>query len=143
MFSFLKHLRKMAPSDPDLPGDRQHLTIGRTGEELARRYLERQGYRILACNYRVSLGEIDIIAEEKDVLAFVEVKTRTSTSHGHPLEAVTAAKQRQLARVALHFLSNQREERAVRFDVIAILLEPDRQPQIELARNAFDLPSGM
>ncbi|MDA8165282.1 MAG: YraN family protein [Desulfobacteraceae bacterium] len=119
------------------------MPVGRQGEELARRHLERHGYRIIACNYRVRFGEIDLIAEEGETLVFIEVKTRTGPTHGHPLEAVTPAKQRQLARVALEYLSRERGERPVRFDVVAVLLNTSGPPRIEIIRNAFELPAGM
>jgi putative endonuclease len=118
-------------------------TVGRTGEELARLHLERHGYRILACNYRVRFGEIDLIAEDGGALVFIEVKTRTGSTHGHPLEAVTAAKQRQLARVALDYLSREPREQPLRFDVVAVLLGKVGPPRIEVVKNAFELPSGM
>jgi putative endonuclease len=143
VLSLFKRFQKKTTADPGLAGEHQHLAVGRTGEELARRFLEEHGYRILACNYRVIFGEVDLIAEEGETLAFIEVKTRTSQSHGHPLEAITAAKQRQLARVALHYLSCEPRERPARFDVIAVLVEQGRPPRIELIRNAFELPAGM
>jgi putative endonuclease len=142
VFSLLDLFRKKAiVSDPN--GVQPHLSVGRQGEELARRFLEQQGFRILVCNYRVRLGEIDLIAEEGETLAFIEVKTRTGSSHGHPLEAITTGKQRQLARVALHYLSREPRERPARFDVISVLFNRDGSPRIELTRNAFELPVGM
>jgi putative endonuclease len=122
-------------------GGGQQPSVGRKGEELARRHLERHGYRILTCNYRVRFGEIDLVAEEKGTLVFVEVKTRTTITHGHPLEAVTVAKQRQLARVALHYLCCEPRETPIRFDVVSVLLGKNRPPTIEITRNAFDLPA--
>ena len=71
------------------------------------------------------LGEVDIIAREKDTLAFVEVKTRTSTTFGPPQLAVNASKQMQLSKAALSFIKEKRlEEMKARFDVVAILLGP-------------------
>lgn len=143
MLSLLNRFRKMKSSPAESTDAKPHLTVGRQGEELARRYLEQQGFRILACNYRVPLGEIDLIAEEGGTVAFIEVKARTGSSHGHPLEAVTAAKQRQLARVALHYLSGEPRERPARFDVVSVQFNQDRAPLVELTRNAFEMPSGM
>jgi putative endonuclease len=143
VLSLFKRFQKKTTADSDPPGEHQHLAVGRNGEELARRFLEQQGFRILACNYRVIFGEVDLIAEEGETLAFIEVKTRTSLRHGHPLEAITAAKQRQLARVALHYLSCEPQARPARFDVISVLLEQGRAPRVELIRNAFELPAGM
>ena len=76
--------------------------LGKKGEEAALRFLKRKGYRIIERNYVCKMGEMDIIAKEKDALVFVEVKTRTSTNFGPPQLAVNASKQRQLSKVALN-----------------------------------------
>jgi len=113
--------------------------LGKKGEEIALRFLKKNGYRILQRNYVCKLGEVDIIAREKDTLAFVEVKTRTSTTFGPPQLAVNASKQMQLSKAALSFIKEKRlEEMKARFDVVAILLGP-RGEEIELIRDAFDL----
>jgi len=122
---------------------RGNLPLGQHGEELAWRYLSQQGYRLLARNYRTRQGEIDIIAEEKNTLAFIEVKTRNGLGCGHPLEAVTPLKCRQISKVALHYLAETgRESRAARFDVVAVTLLADSRPEIELIRDAFELCYG-
>ena len=114
--------------------------LGRTGEELATAYLQKAGYKILIRNYRQKCGEIDIIAEEKGTLVFVEVKTRKNSSFGTPFAAVTEKKQRQIGRVAQDYLSrNNLFNRPARFDVISIVMDEDRSPVIELLPNAFDL----
>jgi len=69
--------------------------LGKKGEEVAIRFLKKSGYRILSRNYVCKLGEIDVIAKEKDTLVFVEVKTRTSTTFGPPQLAVNPTKQRR------------------------------------------------
>jgi putative endonuclease len=85
------------------------------------------------------MGEMDLIAKEKDTLTFIEVKTRTSTTFGPPQLAVTKFKQRQLSKVALYFLKEKKiEDVKARFDVVAILLTPGGE-EIELIRDAFDL----
>ena len=66
----------------------QKKELGQKGEDLALRFLKKNGYRIYTTNYSCKLGEIDIIAKEKDTLAFIEVKTRTSTAFGPPQLAV-------------------------------------------------------
>ena len=112
--------------------------LGRKGEELAIRFLEKKGYRIVARNYVCKLGEIDIIAKEKDTLAFIEVKTRTSALFGPPELSVTPFKQMQLSKAALYFLKEKRlEDVKARFDVVAIVLGHDGE-EIELIRDAFD-----
>lgn len=113
---------------------------GRYGEDLAAQYLTRHGYRIIQQNYRASCGEVDIIAKDKDVLAFVEVKTRTGLDFGSPAEAVTHRKRQQISKAALVYLGEQRLLQApARFDVIAVLLVKGAEPRIELIKNAFDL----
>lgn len=117
----------------------QRKELGKKGEELALRFLKKQGYHIIDRNYICKLGEMDIIASEKDTLAFVEVKTRTSTAFGPPQLAVNSSKQRQMSKVALNFLKEKRlEDVKARFDVVAILLGPKGE-KIELIKDAFDL----
>lgn len=117
--------------------------LGQQGEELACQYLSRQGYRVIVKNYRTRQGEIDIIAEEHGTLVFVEVKTRRGHQCGHPFEAVTPAKCRQISKAALQYLAEtEREGQPARFDVVAISVTGDAAPIIELAKNAFDLCYG-
>jgi putative endonuclease len=117
----------------------QKKELGKKGEDLALRYLKKNGYRVYETNYVCKMGEVDIIAKEKDTLAFIEVKTRTSTAFGPPQLAVNAAKQMQLSKVALYFLKEKGlGDIKARFDVVAIVLGP-RGPEIELIRDAFDV----
>ena len=115
-------------------------TTGRLGETLAAEYLVRQGYEILEKNYRRTFGEIDIVARERGMLVFIEVKTRHSSAYGAPVEAVDAKKQRQLSRIAQEYLlKGQLGDMVARFDVIGVTLDPHNRPtQIELIKNAFD-----
>jgi putative endonuclease len=118
---------------------REKKDLGKKGEEKALRFLKKKGYRIIEQNYVCKMGEMDIIAREKDTLVFVEVKTRTSMAFGPPQLAVNKFKQRQLSKVALNFLKQKKlEDVKARFDVVAILLPPE-QEEIELIRDAFDL----
>ena len=120
-----------------MPIERKEL--GRRGEQLALRYLKKNGYRLIQTNYVCKLGEMDIIAQERDTLAFIEVKTRTTTEFGPPQLAVNSSKQRQLSKVALNYLKEKHlEEVKARFDVVAILLG-QKGEQIELIRDAFEL----
>lgn len=122
--------------------------LGARGEDIAVRYLKRRGYRILERNYRVRLGEIDIIAEHGADLVFIEVKTRSDTLFGSPFESVSLAKQRQLAKVALEYLTREnRHDRPARFDVVGIRIAAgdrgrERDAKVELMQNAFDLCFG-
>ena len=113
--------------------------FGQKSEALAVKHLKKNKYKILTQNYRTKLGEIDIIAKDKDTLAFVEVKARKSKEYGHPKEAVTPRKQKKISMVALHYLkaTNQSHAKA-RFDVVAISFA-DSKPEIEIIKNAFDV----
>jgi len=126
-----------------------HLALGERGERAALLYLqEREGYEIVATNFRVPLGrglrgqkitgEIDIIAYEGDTLAFIEVKTRTSDEFAAPERAVDLRKQRQIARAARRYrqLMNVESE-AHRYDVVTVIPEA-RGDRIELLRGFFD-----
>jgi len=118
---------------------REKKELGRRGEELALRFLNKSGYKIIERNYVCKMGEMDIIAQEKDTLVFVEVKTRTSMDFGPPQLAVNPTKQMQLSKVALNFLKEKRlEDVKARFDVVAIVLKPTGE-EVELIKDAFDL----
>ena len=113
--------------------------LGKTGEDLAVRYLRKNGYTILETNYRNSLGEIDIIAKEQDTIVFVEVKTRKNNRFAHPKEAVTSRKQKTISRVAQAWLKQRKKKDAkARFDVVAVLADQNK-PEIELIKHAFTL----
>jgi putative endonuclease len=123
-----------------MPNPRQR--YGEAGEALAAHLLRRRGYRILEANYRTPLGEIDIVARERDTIVFVEVKARRSLHFGHPKTAVTAQKQRKLSMLALYYLKATGQSGAkARFDVVAICGAPER-PEVEIVRNAFELAYG-
>lgn len=114
--------------------------LGKTGEDLAASYLTNLGYTLIDRNYRVRGGEIDIIAEHESTLVFLEVKTRSNTKFGSPLEAVGPAKQKQIIYTAQHYLQcHDLFERDIRFDVLGILMLPKTPPQFELVTNAFQL----
>lgn len=110
--------------------------LGKKGERLAKEFLKQHGYKIVTTNYQNKLGEIDIIAWERDILVFIEVKTRRSGRFGLAKEAVDKHKQHQMIKVAMYYLKELNQEVKARFDVVAIDLEND---QIELIRNAFCL----
>ncbi len=111
-------------------------TLGNKGEELAVKYLKSKGLRILERNFRTTLGEIDIIAEEKGTIVFVEVKTRSDDSFGMPFEAVGNRKRERIKRIALLYLKDSGMERPVRFDVISIEMR-GRDRRIEHIKEAF------
>jgi putative endonuclease len=114
--------------------------LGARGEALAVEYLRARGCRILAVDHRNSLGELDVVALEGDTVVFVEVKTRRSTEHGEPVDAVTPDKQRRLGRAALAFLKRRGWlDRRCRFDVIAIVWADDA-PRLTHYPHAFEPP---
>ncbi|MFH1651479.1 MAG: YraN family protein [Chloroflexota bacterium] len=110
---------------------------GRLGEKLAGEFLAEQGYVIRETNYRCAEGEVDLIAEHRGALVFVEVKTRRSRDFGIPEEAVTPAKMAKLRRVAETYLQEQESPpENWRIDVVAIELAGGRIARIELFENA-------
>jgi putative endonuclease len=122
---------------------RRTLRFGDAGEAAAAEFLQRQGWTILARALRNRLGELDLIALDGDTVVFVEVKTRRSTTHGGPVDAITPDKQRRLTRAGLAYLKQRGWlERRARFDVIAIVWpEGATTPEITHYRHAFE-PTG-
>ena len=119
-----------------------HLHRGVLGEKLARRFLRRNGYKILYRNFRGrSGGEIDIVARDNDTLVFVEVKTRGGEDFGRPLTAVDPDKQRRVARGGLAWLRMLDEPDILfRFDVVEVIIADNARPRLELIKDAFPLP---
>jgi putative endonuclease len=107
---------------------------GRSGEDLAAQHLKQQGYIILERNYRLRIGEVDIIARDGEDLVFIEVKTRRSKKFGSPFEAVDVRKQKKIFNIAAAYL--QGKELPVRFDVVAVHLN-EQDVRIEVMKNAF------
>lgn len=118
---------------------RERISLGKRGEEIAVAYLRAKGFSIEARNYRQKVGEIDIICRDGETYVFVEVKTRNNLAFGHPLEAVTFRKQRQITQAALDYLSRNRllEER-VRFDVVGVICNGP-EPEITYVAGAFEM----
>jgi putative endonuclease len=127
----LRHRARMRRTHPDF-------AAGRRGEDLAHRFLRRQGYTIVARNFRPrnGAGEIDLVAWDHDTLVFVEVKSRASDEFGAPGRAVDPEKQDHLVRAAGEYARRAGVEwNRIRFDIVSILLtEPAR---IEVLRDAF------
>jgi putative endonuclease len=109
---------------------------------LARKFLRRNGYKILYRNFRGrSGGEIDIVARDHDTLVFVEVKARGGEEFGRPFVAVDSDKQRRIARGGLAWLRMLDEPDILfRFDVVEVVMTQDAKPRLELIKNAFQLP---
>jgi len=125
--------------DPTTGEKLKPMAIGKLGEDIACARLRAEGRKILYRNYRGPKGgEVDIVARDGAVLSFVEVKTRTRRDHGRPLDAVNAEKQAFIERGAnawLHLLGTR--EIPWRFDVVEIILEDGKRPDIHIVRNAF------
>ncbi len=114
--------------------------LGISGEELAVAELTRRGYAVVARGYRTRYGEIDIVAEDDDVLVFVEVRRKSGDGCGAAAESVTRDKQRRVARMAADYLARHDlyDKCAVRFDVVAIDDQPDGSSIVTLIQAAFD-----
>jgi putative endonuclease len=110
--------------------------LGREGEQVAVEYLERAGLRVLARNWRCADGELDIVAAERQVLVVCEVKTRSGTRFGTPLEAITRNKRARLRRLAARWLAaNGVLFEEVRIDVIGLIRDRSGQYEIEHVRG--------
>jgi putative endonuclease len=133
--SVIKRMREFARRDA--PPRDYRAALGAKGERMAVRRLRRNGYRILARNYRGAGAEIDAVAIDRDTLVFVEVKTRLSFAAGRPEDAVNGLKQNQLRRAAAVFARHHRMEQwPIRFDVVAISRQDGRW-EMEIIKDAF------
>ena len=100
-----------------------HNELGIEGEKLAVAHLKSHGYEILETNYRFQKAEVDIIAQKAEILAVVEVKTRTSADFGNPEEFVNKKKIKLLVKAVDNYINDNDLDVEVRFDIIAILLQ--------------------
>jgi putative endonuclease len=101
----------------------EHNELGQRGEKIAQAFLEKKGYRILHVNWRHRKAEIDIIAMDRDILVFVEVKTRQTVLFGEPENAVNLKKQKNLIHAANAFVLKNGFTNEARFDIISIIIE--------------------
>ena len=111
--------------------------IGRRGESAAAEYLKKKKYRIVGMNYSCRFGEIDVIAENRDFVVFVEVKQRKSAAFAEAREYVTAAKQQRVITTAQVWLQSNPTEKQPRFDVIEIYGDNGAAEIINHIENAF------
>lgn len=115
----------------------QRSTVGRYGEDVAARHLERAGMVVLERNWRCDLGEVDIVARDGDELVICEVKTRRGLDFGSPLEAVTARKLARLRRLAARWVCDSgMHPPSVRIDVVGVLVRPKGAAVVEHVRGA-------
>ncbi len=129
---------------PGIPfGRKKRKSLGQEGESAAAQYLRKNGFEILATNYRnpkgLQLGEIDIVAKNKNRIVFVEVKTRRgSPENTFPEENLTPGKLRKVERIAIHYLqSNGLQDEPYQFDAITILFGEDGIPHIRHFEHIF------
>ena len=114
--------------------------FGKFGEDCAANFLESEGYKIVARNFRIRSAEIDIIAQKDNVIVFVEVKARSDIRHGLPSEAVTVRKQKKIIEAAGVFLQDENfSECACRFDVVEVYLRGELVEEINHIENAFEV----
>ena len=112
--------------------------VGAWGERVAAQHLVTSGYQVVARNWRCSVGEVDIVAWQGDVLVFCEVKTRRGVAFGPPVDAVVFAKLRRLRRLAAEWLATHDEHPSeVRFDVVSVLLVRPGTIEIDHIEAAF------
>ncbi len=114
------------------------ISLGKNGETVATKFLLANGFTIVARNYKCSLGEIDIVAKAKEMLYFVEVKTRVSTAFGWPAEAVTPKKQIKLRKLALYYVARTHYFGPFVFGVVEVLFNQfTKHYQVNFIPNAF------
>lgn len=114
--------------------------IGRMGESAVCRYLMQQGYTIRKRNYRIRGGEIDIIAQKGEILAFVEVKTRYVSETVSPLEWLLPQQQARIIRTAMVYCAEQNPDWTwqPRYDAVAVIIDRGKIVSVEYVENAFD-----
>ena len=117
--------------------------VGKLGEKTAQKFLKKRGYRIRETGFRCPRGEIDIIAQQKDCLVFVEVRTKSNLDFGTPEESITQAKKKRLIALALTYTSTHQNLPPLwRIDVVAIELDDKgKTKRIELIENAVEQDS--
>lgn len=119
----------------------EHLRRGALGERAAKRFLQKQGLKFLAANYRSERGEIDLIFRDADCLVFIEVKTRSSEQWSRPADAVNAARKKRLSHAALDYLRLLKNPQVkFRFDIVEVLLADGEVREIRHLPNSFPMP---
>jgi putative endonuclease len=118
---------------------RKPRTLGQRGEDAAARHLKRAGYKILERNRFLGRYEIDIIAQEGDTIAFVEVRTRAALDKIPPEDSIGPQKQHRIRQAARRYIDAADDESMYyRFDVVSVIMPEKGKPEIRLIRNAFE-----
>jgi putative endonuclease len=116
----------------------EHLRRGELGERAAKMFLQKQGLKFLAANFRSERGEIDLIFRDGDCLAFVEVKTRSSENWSRPAAAVNSERRRRLSQCALDYMRRLKNPAVkIRFDIVEVLLADGDEREIRHLPNTF------
>jgi putative endonuclease len=104
----------------------QHNEVGKIGEDLARKFLEKQGYKIIEQNYKTKYSEIDLVAEKRKGLVFVEVRTKIGENFGTPEDTLDYKKKAKIRFNALAYTAFKKWTGPIKIDAICIVLKPDR-----------------
>ena len=112
-------------------------TRGAAIEQIAAQWLHQKGLSLITQNHHVKGGELDLVMQDGDILVFIEVKHRTTTRYGHPLETVTYQKQQRLVRAARLYIARHGLSSPSRFDILAITGTPPNL-EFEWVKAAFD-----
>lgn len=114
----------------------EHNDLGNQGEKLAKAHLEANGYIILAVNWRSGRNELDIVAQQKDIIVFIEVKARATGFFGEPFHAVSREKQRRTIAAANAYMEKNGVMLEARFDIISIVIKEDKH-RLDHLEEAF------
>jgi putative endonuclease len=114
-----------------------HINTGREGEALAAGYLQQNGFKILHYNWRYSRYEIDIIATKNNILHFIEVKTRKTSTYGLPEESVSKKKIAFLLKGGAGYLRQFPQWKRVQYDVLSITLSNDKSPEFFFIEDVY------
>ncbi len=111
--------------------------LGQAAEDFAVRYLKKEGFAVIARNYRYQRAEIDIVAQKNQLLVFVEVKARSNDQFGDPETFVSAKQKARVRTAAEHYISTNNWDYAIRFDIIAVLQRKGSRREITHFEDAF------
>ncbi|WP_106917793.1 YraN family protein [Chryseobacterium aurantiacum] len=114
-----------------------HNDFGKKAEDMAADYLQKNGYKVIGRNFRFQKAEIDIIAEKEDLIIIVEVKARSTDAFMLPQEAVTRTKIKSIVTAANHYLEETEKQNEVRFDIISVLPDENKDLIIDHITDAF------
>ena len=114
--------------------------LGDLGEQLAKDYLKKKGYKLIETNYRCHSGEIDIVAKQKNCLVFVEVRTKSTQVYGSPEESLSPTKQTHMKKCAYYYLQNHKKlPENWRIDLVAVELDSFNKPvRIDILENPVE-----